>query len=302
MKLSRLFFALFCFVIFNANVHAAPLKVVASFSILENMVAEVGQNEVLVQSIIPKDTEAHGFSPRPSDALLLKNADIFFINGLFFEGWLPRLVKSSGFAGKTITLTNGIKTLSLKSKDNHGHSHGSKEQNMDPHAWQDLSNAQIYVDNIEKALSAAKPESAAFFAANAKRYKKELADLETHLQQQFAKLPANTKKVISMHDAFAYFGRAYGVTFHPISGINNDAEPSAKALSNLIKTIRAENIKVAFLEQNANPRLLKSLQQEAQISIGKELYADALSKEDAAQTYLKMMRYNGEAILEALAK
>ncbi len=105
-----------------------------------------------------------------------------------------------------------------------------------------------------------------------------------------------------MHDAFAYFGRAYGVTFHPISGINNDAEPSAKALSNLIKTIRAENIKVAFLEQNANPRLLKSLQQEAQISIGKELYADALSKEDAAQTYLKMMRYNGEAILEALAK
>ena len=285
------------------SAQAAPsLNVVASFSILADMTQRIGGERIAVHSLVGRDADAHVFQPTPTDARKLAEAKLVVINGLGFEGWIERLVKSSGYRGKVVTATTGIATYRLEHEgheqppDDHEH-----QSNIDPHAWQSLSNAQRYVDNIERALSEVDPAGKAVYQANAAMYKQEMAALDQEVQQAFRALPKERRKVVTTHDAFGYFARAYGVEFVAPVGVNTEAEPSAADIGRIIKQIRREKIPAVFMETISDPRLLERIRQESGAKIGGSLYSDALSPSNGpAPTYLKMMRYNAQTLATAL--
>ena len=286
----------------------ARLQVVTSFSILGDMVARVGGERVNVVNLIGPGGDAHVYQPTPADAKTLGQAGLVVVNGLGFEGWIDRLIKSSAYRGKVVRASQGVKTLELPSgkhdkhekHDHHGkHSHGP----ADPHAWQDMANAARYVDNIARGLTEADPAGKAIYAENAARYKEALAVLDKDLKARFQRIPAERRKVVAAHDAFAYFTRAYGVRFIAPAGVSKQSEPSAADLGRVIQQIRREKIPAIFVESVADVRLAERISQESGARVGGTLYSDALSAADGpAATYLMMMRHNGETLLKALAE
>ena len=271
-----------------------PIHVVASFSILANIVEQVGGPHVKVTSLIGADADAHVFNPTPADAKTLAQAELVVINGLGFEGWIDRLIKSSGFKGKPLVASQGVKAIKTKS---HGHSHGS----VDPHAWQDLANGRIYALNIQQALIAALPAQAEDIKARTQAYVAQIDALNEQIKASFTALPAVQKRVLTSHDAFAYFSQAYGVQFLSVQGFTTDQEPSAKHVADLIRKIRADKVRALFVENMSDPRLLEQIANETGVRIGGELYADALSAPGTvADTYLKMVNTNAQTIFMAL--
>ncbi len=279
--------------VFIAPTHAAEkLNIVASFSILGDLAQQVGGERVQVHTLVGPDADAHMYQPAPSDAQSLAKAKLVVINGWGFEGWIPRLMQASNYRGPIVTASEGVKTLLRPSS-----------QAPDPHAWQDLANAERYVANIARALGDADPANKAFYQANASAYQQKISALNLEVRQMLAVLPATQRKVVTTHDAFFYFGRAYGVSFIAPLGISNDAEPSAGELARIIRQIRREKISAIFLENISDPRLLERIAQESGASIGGTLYSDSLSKPDGpAASYLDMMRHNAKTIAAALAR
>lgn len=266
--------------------------VVATFSILGDMVHEIGQDKIDVKVLVGSNQDSHVYEPRPQDAKDLGRADLVVVNGLGFEGWLDRLIEASGFKGAILVATTGISPLEKKS-------HGKLRK--DPHAWHSLKNAQIYVDNIVKGLSTLMPGEATFFKTRGEAYKKSLENLHQETAQALKPIPFEKRKVITGHDAFAYLGREFGITFSSPQGISTEAEPSAKAIAALIGLIKQEKIKAIFIENISNPRLVEQIARESGVQIGGTLYSDALSKpETEANTYLKMMKLNLSSIINAL--
>lgn len=277
-----------------------PLNVVASFSILGDMTQRVGGERVEVHTLVAQEADAHVYQPTPADAKTLAKARLVIVNGFGFEGWIARLVKSSGYRGKVLTASTGIKTLKRthagEKQDKHDH-----DGEIDPHAWQDISNALRYVDNIAQALSDADPAGKAVYQANSAKYKQEIATLDSELRQTFNAIPAERRKVVTSHDAFGYFSRAYGISFISPVGINTDAEPSAADVGRIIKQIRREKIPAVFIESFSDPRLLERIRLESGARIGGTLYSDSLSKAGGpAPTYLDMMRHNAKTLVTAL--
>jgi len=284
-----------------ANVaSAAPLKVVASFSILGDLAREVGGERIELHTLVGPDGDAHVYQPTPADAKTIAQAKLVIVNGLGFEGWIDRLIKSSGYRGTVVRASNGIKTRKLKHDENdHGHGHDS---DVDPHAWQDLANALRYVDNIAQALVKADPAGQSTYLANAEKYKQSIVALDGELKTAFNSIAKEKRKVVTTHDAFGYFSRAYGVAFISPVGINTDAEASAADIGRIIKQIRREKIPAVFMENISDPRLLERIRQESGARIGGVLYSDSLSKADGpAPTYLEMMRHNAKTLASALA-
>lgn len=283
---------------------AEPIEVVVTFSILGDITQRVGGDRVKVHTLVGPNEDAHVYQPTPADAKAIAQARLVVVNGLGFEGWLERLIKSSGYRGKVATATNGIRPLKGKDEevpDEHGdddhHHHGA----FDPHAWQDLSNVLVYVDNIEKALGEVDPEGKASHRNHADKYRQEIRALDAELRQTFKSIPKSRLKVVTTHDAFGYFARAYGVTFIAPVSINTDAEPSAADIGRIIKQIRHDRIPAVFVESISDARLLERIRQESGARIGGTLYSDALSKADGpASTYLSMMRHNALTLAEAL--
>lgn len=266
------------------NVLQAKPMVVATFSVLGNMVQEIGQDKIDLKTLVGPDQDTHVYEPRPGDAKNLSKADLVVVNGLGFEGWLNRLIEASGFQGKIITVTQGISPLMF---DMPGRSI------PDPHAWHSLQNAQIYVDNIVKGLSDLLPEEAAFFQERGAAYKASLKALEEEIQEELAPVPLGKRKVVTAHEAFDYMGREFGITFLAPLGVSTDAEPSAKAIANLIRLIRKEDMKSIFVENISNPRLIEQIARETGVKAGGVLYSDALSPPGTpGDTYLKMMSHN----------
>ena len=277
---------------------AEPIRVVATFSIIGDITQQVGGDRVKVQSLVGADADAHVFQPSPKDARALAEARLVVSNGLGFEGWIERLIKSSGYRGPVVKASDGVQTQRLEHDD-----HDSHGQGIDPHAWQNVENVVRYVDNIQTALATVDPQGAATYRANADRYKQELAKLHAEIRQTFASLPAERRKVVTTHDAFGYFSHAYGVAFIAPLGVNTEAEPSAADIGRIIKQIRRERIPAVFLETISDPRLLERIRQESGARVGGTLYSDALSATTGpAPTYLKMMRYNASTIAKALAE
>ena len=299
-KTLRQWLVLACLAIAASTASAQPLKVVASFSILGDLAREVGGDRIELHTLVGPDSDAHVYQPTPADAKTIAQANLVIVNGLGFEGWIDRLIKSSGYRGSVVRASTGIKTLKLK-HDEHDHGHGH-DSDVDPHAWQDLANAQRYVDNIAQALAKADPAGQQVYLTNAAQYKQAIATLDGELKNAFNAIAKEKRKVVTTHDAFGYFSRAYGIAFISPVGINTDAEASAADIGRIIKQIRREKIPAVFMENISDPRLLERIRQESGAQIGGVLYSDSLSKAGGpAATYLEMMRHNAKTLASALA-
>lgn len=268
------------------------LRVVTTISILADMIRAVGGQHVDVTALIGPDMDVHAFEPSPADAKALAKAQLVVVNGLGLEGWIDRLTAASGYAGAVVTASIGV---SPRTMDEDG------QEVTDPHAWQDLANGALYARNIERGLAAADPTHAADYAVNTTAYLQRIAATDSWVRAELAKVPAAQRSVVSSHDAFGYFARAYGITFVAAEGIAEDAEPSAADLRKLIDQVRAEHIKVLFFENALSPRLVEQIGRETGAVVGGTLYADALSPPSGpADTYLGMFEHNVPLLRDAM--
>jgi zinc/manganese transport system substrate-binding protein len=273
-------------------------KVVATFSILADMVKTVGGDRIELATLVGPNADAHVYAPTPADAKLLASARLVVTNGLGFEGWIARLIKASATKATVAVATKGIKARQAAG----GHSHGHGHADSDPHAWQSVANAKIYVANIRDALAAADPAGKDAYAANAAAYLARLEALEAEVKEAVARIPADRRKVITTHDSFGYFGAAYGIAFVAPQGVSTEAEVAAKDVAAIIGQIRKQKIPAVFVENVSDPRLLKRISEESGARIGGTLYSDALTDEKgAAPTYLDMIRHNTKQLAAALA-
>lgn len=287
-----------------------PLRVVATFSILADLVKEVGGDRITVTSLVGAEEDAHTYKPSPGASKILSSADLVFENGLGFEGWISRLVSASGFKGSVIVASEGVTprqvggktTAHNHDKASHRHrSHAHDGNGTDPHAWQSIKNVRIYVRNIADALTSARPEDEKIFKANAEKFDTELQDLDTWARVEVDKLPQNQRKVITSHDAFGYFADAYGINFLSPQGISTDIEPTATQVAKLIEQMKAEKIKTVFFENNANKRLASMLAKDTGAALGAPIYSDALSSpQGPASNYIDLFRHNTTQFLNAM--
>jgi zinc/manganese transport system substrate-binding protein len=279
-----------------ASATTSPIRVVVSFSILKDIVQEVGGTQVVVSSLIGPDSDAHVFEPSPDHARLLARAQLLIVNGLGFEGWLTRLTRSAEYRGPIVVATKGITPLPTNVGGNAGSS-------PDPHAWQNVNNGVVYAENIAQALAGVDPAHAEAYRERFRRYKADLETLDRRVRDLLGAIPADKRRVITNHDAFAYYGRAYGISFLAPEGVNTEAEPSAKAIAELIRQIRREGIKALFLENISDPRLVEELAREADTTTGPPLYSDALSPPGGpAPSYVRMIEYNTAALKQGMLK
>ena len=282
------------------------LPVVASFSILADMVREVGGDLVEVTSLVGPNADAHGFEPTPSDAKRLAQAKLVVVNGLNFEGWTNRLIKSSGYKGEVVTASKGVKTIPLPSRSNkdntsHGHNHGHHHGDIDPHAWQSLDNAKIYVKNISAGLLRALPGQSEQIKVREQAYLQRLDAMNEKARASFAAIPAEKRRAITSHDAFGYLARAYGIQFFSPQGWSTDREASAADVARINRQIRDQKITALFVEQSSDSRLLERIAKDTGVKIGGTLYSDALSAPGTeADTYLKMYAYNVDTLVKGL--
>jgi len=292
---------LLAFALFIASgARASEIEVVTSFSILGDLARQIGGERVSVHTLIGPGQDAHAYEPRPSDARRIRSAGLVVQNGLGFDDWLPRLAQSSGYRGTLVVASNGIRPLVMH--DENGHAHGAHESHIDPHAWQDVANVRIYVDNISAALTAADPAGAETYRTNAARYRAELDALDADIRAAIARLPQERRRVVSSHDAFGYFARAYGLTFLAPVGAAGHSTPKARDVARLIEQLRNEKAPAVFIETIIDPRLIERIRVESGARVGGTLYSDALSPtEGPAPTYVAMMRHNLATLMAALA-
>jgi len=267
---------------------ARPLQVVASFSILADMLREVAGDAAQVHSLVGANADAHVFEPTPADAQRLARADLVVVNGLHFEGWIDRLVRSSGYRGPVIEATRGIEPRRVG-------------RAVDPHAWQSLAHAQRYVENMRAALVAAAPSQAAAINARAAAYRERIAALDASARAAFEAVPRDQRRVVTTHDAFGYLGDAYGITFISPRSWNTDSEASAAGVASVIRQVRLHQARALFVENITDRRSIERISQETGARVGGTLYSDALSPPAAgADTYLRLYAHNVKSIAVAL--
>ncbi len=266
----------------------AALPVVASFSIIGDLVKEVGGVAVDLSTIVGPNGDAHVYEPTPQDGRKLAQARLVFINGLGFEGWIERLIQASRTKARIVTLGDGV----MSRRDENG---------LDPHVWQNVENAIKYVEAIGGALEAADPGRAAIYSANAAAYCKKLAALDADIARTFQNIPRERRRIVSTHDAFGYFAARYGLEFIAPQGVSTESEASARDVAKIIDAVKQNRVAAVFLENIADPRLTQRIAAETGAKIGGTLYSDALSESGGpAPTYIDMMRHNVGELAKAL--
>ncbi|MFJ1300478.1 metal ABC transporter solute-binding protein, Zn/Mn family [Pseudomonadota bacterium AL_CKDN230030165-1A_HGKHYDSX7] len=336
--------------LWGAAASAQPVPVVASFSILGDMVREVGGDNVAVTTLVGPDGDAHTYEPTPGNARELARARLLVVNGIDFETWLPRLTQAAGFKGQTVVAADGVKVRRFeggdahdgdhdhdddhkhdhdhehdhdhkhdhdakagadksaakhehKHGDGHKHDHAGHHHVLDPHAWQDLRNAVIYVRNIERALAAADPAHAQAYRQRADAYVARIEALDAKARATLGAIEPARRKIVSSHDAFGYFGDAYGVTFIPVEGLSTQSEPSAADVARIIAQVRKEHVSALFVENISSPRLVEQIARETGAKVGGTLYSDALSQPgQPGATYLGMFEWNVDQLAAALRR
>jgi len=292
MKPKMLLAAVFALSSMAGLAQAKPIEAVASFTVIADMVHNVGGDHVHVTSLIGPNGDPHAYEPTPNDAKALKGADLVFVSGLHLEGWLDRLIKASGYQGQPVVLSNGIKTRSMEEDG---------KQITDPHAWNSAANGVVYVRNIISALQKADPANASDYQAKGEQYIKQLEQLDAYARAQVQAIPADKRKVLTSHDAFGYFGDAYGVTFLSPLGFSTETEASAADVGALIRQIKQEHVSTYFFENSSDPRLVKQIADASGAQPGGELYVESLSPADGpAPTYAQMFRYNVDKLTTAM--
>ncbi|MDB5486535.1 MAG: hypothetical protein JWQ58_250 [Reyranella sp.] len=294
---AALLFALGLFAALPASAET-KIKAVATFSILGNLIAEVAGDKVALSVLVGPDMDAHAYQPRPTDARALADAQVLVSNGLGFEGWIDRLAKAAPFKGRSVVASAGVATIPAGATSGHSHAHGP-----DPHCWQDVQRARIYIANIAKGLADADPTNATHYRERAEQVDRRLVELDAWVKAEIAKVPADKRRAITGHDSFRYFSSAYGVQFQSPRGYNTSSEPSARDVAMLIREARAQRIKALFVENMTNPGLVDQIAKESGAVVGPRLYSDALSGPDGpAPTYEKMMRHNVTALVAGMLK
>ena len=286
---------------------AEPLKVVASFSIIGDFAQNVGGDRIELTTLVGPDGDAHVYEPSPADAVTMSKANVVLVNGLNFEGFLKRLVEASATKASVVELTKGIEPLKMR-EDEHGHGEAEAagahhdHGEFDPHAFQSIANAKVYVKNIAEAFCTADTAGCDTYKANAEAYTAKLDAADAEVKAAVAAIPEDKRTIITSHDAFGYFEHAYGLTFLAPEGISTEAEASAADVAALIKQVREDKASAIFVENITNPRLVEQIAGETGIKIGGTLYSDALSKADGpASTYIDMMKNNIGTIKAAIS-
>lgn len=305
---SRLRLGLCSLLLLTAPAFAAPIPVTATFSILGDLVKQVGGEQVEVHSLVGPDGDAHVYQPSPQDVRTLSQSKLLVSNGLHFEGWLDRLAQASGFKGAQVIASQGIKARAMADDDEEqhdGHDHDADEHHhhdgMDPHAWNDPENVIVYVNNIAQGLSRLDPEHAGQYQANADAYVRQIQVLDGEYRPRFAALSAQQRRAITSHDAFGYLAQAYDLSLLAPQGIDTEAEASAADVAKLIRQIRQEKIKALFVENISDPRLLEQIARETGVQPGGSLFSDALSAADGqAPDTLSLLRHNLDTLLKAM--
>src|ERR1051326_5326069 len=237
-----------------AGEDAPPRKLaVATTSIIADLVRNVGGDRVEVRALVGANSDAHVYSPTPGDAKEVAAATIVFVNGLGLEGWLTRLVTASGSRAPLVTASKGIAPRRMPDEARAG------KTVIDPHAWQSIADAKIYVANIRDGLAAADPAGKAAYDANAQAYLAKLDEVEQEVRTAIVAIPAERRKIITTHDAFGYFGAAYGMSFIAPAGVSTESEPSAKDVARIIRQIKKQKIPAVFLENVSDPRLIEQI-------------------------------------------
>lgn len=285
--------------------NGAPIKAVASFSILGDLVRQVGGPHVTVVTLVGPDADVHGFSPSPGDARKLAEADSVFVNGLGLEGWLDRLIRASGTRAPVVVASAGVKPIPAQdehTQDAHAHGEGGHgDQAPDPHAWQNVANVRTYVANIRDGLAKADPANATAYRQAADSYIAKLDVLERDVRAAIDGIPPERRRIITTHDAFGYFAAAYGLHFVAPQGVSTDSEASPRDVAAIIRQIRRDRVPAVFLENISDPRQMEQIARESGTRIGGKVYSDALSGPDGqASTYLDLMRSNLRAFVGAL--
>ncbi len=296
-----------------SSASAENLKVVSSFSIISDFAKNVGGDKIDLTTLVGPDGDAHVYEPKPSDAAAVAKADVVLVNGLNFEGFLPRLVEASATKAPIVELTKGVEPLK-SGEEEHDHASGEEHKHegeehkhegeahaheghdhgaYDPHAFQSISNAKIYVKNIADAFCTADAANCDTYKTNAADYTKKLDATEADVKAAIASIPESKRLVITSHDAFGYFEHEYGLKFLAPEGISTDSEASAADIVALIKQIKEDKASAIFVENITNPRLIEQIASETKLNVGGTLFSDALSKpEDGAGTYVEMMQHN----------
>lgn len=268
----------------------APLRLLASFSILADLVRQIGDERGAVAALVGPDGDAHVFQPSPADAGKAADAKLIFVNGLGFDPWMERLAAAAGARDRLITASAPVTPRKRDGRD------------LDPHAWQSVPNARRYVETIRDALIKADPDGAAAYGGNAAAFLKQLDAVDGEIRAAVAALPKDRRVIVTTHDAFGYFSAEYGLTFLAPKGVSSEAEASPKDVARIIRQIKAEKIPAVFLENVTDPRLMERIAQETGARIGGKLYSDSLSPPDGpAPTYVQMMRHNIREFTKALA-
>lgn len=276
---------------------AQPLPVVASFSILGDVVSQVGGERVAVQVLVGPGSDAHVVQPTPAQARQVAQAQVVVAHGMGLEGWLPRLLKSAGFKGRELRVAEGLKPLKATGQ-HHGHGHA---HDIDPHTWQDVASVRHWVPRIAATLCEADAAGCDSYRARAAAYTQRLDALDAEIRAAWAPLPAAERKLITSHEAFGYYAAAYGVRFLAPQGLSTEAEASAKGVARLVRQIRAEGIKALFVESIADPRLIEQIGRETGVRPSGRLYSDSLSLPDGpAASYEALMRHNTRLMVDAL--
>lgn len=265
-------------------------RVIASFSILGDLVAQVGGDRIQLAVLVGPDQDAHMYQPSPGDSRQIGAANLVIVNGLGFEGWMSRLINASGYQGPVIVATEGLAETAISDTDE-----------LDPHTWQNPRHVKRYIHNIGAGLTAIDPAGADHYHRNAQYFLRQLDILDKDIKAAVAKLPATRRTVVTSHDAFGYFSKAYGLNFVAPQGMSTDTEASAKDIAALIQQIRHAQIPAVFVESISDPRQLQQIARETGARIGGTLYSDALSSPGSnADTYLTMMRHNLHTLINAL--
>ena len=279
---------------FSANIFAQEKKnLLATASMFKDMAEAIVGDRLNVETIVPIGSDPHLHEPTPRDARLVVNADLIFMNGLTFEGWLNELVENSGTKAKTILITKGVNAIASEDYKN----------SFDPHAWMDAKNGLVYIKNIYDAVIQLAPEYKDEFTFNYNAYKKDLEDLDSYIKKEIEKIPTKQRVLITSHDAFQYYGRAYGIQLESIIGVSTEAQAQTSDIIRLNKIIRESEVPAVFIESTINPKLLEQLADDNDIEIGGKLFADSLNdKGKNGDTYIDMLKYNTDVIVAALSQ
>jgi len=269
------------------------IKVVSSASIFQDMAMNIGGDKIEAFSIVPIGGDPHLYDPKPSDAQLVKSADIILVNGLTFEGWINKLIDNSGTSAKVYTITEGINVIKSDKYKNAA----------DPHAWMDASNGLKYIENIKIALIETDPINADFYTENYEKYKAEIDALDTYISAEIKKIPEAKRMLVTSHDAFAYYGKRYNIRLNALKGISTEAETQTSDMVRVAKAIQKSEVPAIFIESTINPQVIQQIARDNNVKIGGELFADSIGDEDSeGPTYVKMLRHNTDVIVKALSQ